>query len=66
MELPEPPLGISSPVGGDIPQPREFWFNVNAELVVYGAAEPGARVTYRRPGDSIARGWDVQLPVLLA
>jgi hypothetical protein len=24
---------------------REFWFNVNAELIVYGATEPDARVT---------------------
>ena len=22
-----------------------FWFNVNAELIVYGATEPGAKVT---------------------
>ena len=26
-------------------QPRGFWFNVNAELVVYGATEPDATVT---------------------
>jgi hypothetical protein len=25
--------------------PRDFWFNVNAELIVYGATEPDARVT---------------------
>jgi len=43
--FPETPLGISSPAGNDIPQPKGFWFNVNAELVVYGSTEPGARVT---------------------
>jgi hypothetical protein len=25
--------------------PAGFWFNVNAELVIYGATEPGASVT---------------------
>jgi hypothetical protein len=25
-----------------------FWFNVNAELVIYGATEPGATVTFGR------------------
>jgi hypothetical protein len=25
--------------------PRAFWFNVNAELIVYGATEPDARVS---------------------
>ncbi len=34
---------ISSPVAG--PQQKSFWFNVNAELVVYGATEPGAQVS---------------------
>jgi hypothetical protein len=34
---------ISSPFGG-VP-PRGFWFNVNAELIIYGATEPAARVT---------------------
>jgi hypothetical protein len=40
-------LGVSSlasPFGG-IPQPRGFWFNVNAELIIYGATEPSAKVT---------------------
>lgn len=38
-------LGISSPAGGP-PQPgRQFWFNLNVEVVVYGATEPNARVT---------------------
>jgi hypothetical protein len=27
------------------PAIREFWFNVNAELVIYGATEPDATVT---------------------
>jgi hypothetical protein len=35
---------LSSPFGG-LAQPRGFWFNVNAELIIYGATEPGARVT---------------------
>jgi uncharacterized protein len=37
--------GISSPVA--IPGAREkgFWFNVNAELIVYGATEPNATVS---------------------
>ena len=34
---------ISSPFGG-LPQ-RGFWFNVNAELIIYGATEPSAKVT---------------------
>jgi hypothetical protein len=38
------PGGISSPLPGG-PEARGFWFNVNAELVVYGATEPGASVT---------------------
>jgi hypothetical protein len=40
------PEGPTSPQGGQPPQPpREFWFNVNAELVIYGATEPDAIVT---------------------
>ena len=35
---------LSSPFGG-VEQPKGFWFNVNAELVVYGATEPTAKVT---------------------
>jgi uncharacterized protein len=34
---------ISSPFGG-VPQ-RGFWFNVNAELIIYGSTEPTAKVT---------------------
>ncbi len=35
---------LSSPFGG-AGQPKGFWFNVNAELIVYGATEPAAKVT---------------------
>ena len=35
---------ISSPFGG-AERRKGFWFNVNAELVIYGATEPDARVT---------------------
>jgi hypothetical protein len=34
---------ISSPFGGM--ERRKFWFNVNAELIIYGATEPDAEVT---------------------
>ena len=37
-------LGITSPAGG-VPAGKSFWFNVNAELIVYGATEPDAKVT---------------------
>lgn len=40
-----PVVEISSPSGVEFPVPRSFWFNVNAELVIYGATEPGAQVT---------------------
>jgi hypothetical protein len=36
---------VSSPSGGEAPSARGFWLNVNAELIVYGATEPGAAVT---------------------
>ena len=36
---------ISSPMGEPAAQVRAFWFNVNAELIVYGATEPDAQVT---------------------
>jgi hypothetical protein len=48
---------LSSPAGGSSPGSptapfgaspaveKSFWFNVNAELIVYGATEPGAKVT---------------------
>ena len=35
---------LSSPFGGEQAQ-KGFWFNVNAELIVYGATEPDATVT---------------------
>ena len=38
------PGGVSSPFGGALPG-KGFWFNVNAELIVYGATEPTAAVT---------------------
>lgn len=42
-------LGISSPGGEAMPAVPErapnFWFNVNAELVIYGATEPDAQVS---------------------
>jgi hypothetical protein len=42
LQLPEK---ISSPFGGEFPQQKGFWFSLNAELVIYGATEPTARVT---------------------
>jgi hypothetical protein len=35
---------LSSPFGG-MGKRRGFWFNVNAELIIYGATEPDATVT---------------------
>jgi uncharacterized protein len=35
---------VSSPFGG-LPGQKGFWFNVNAELILYGATEPDATVT---------------------
>ncbi|HEY5297723.1 MAG TPA: DUF4912 domain-containing protein [Verrucomicrobiae bacterium] len=35
---------FSSPFGG-LGRPKGFWFNVNAELIIYGATEPNAKVT---------------------
>jgi hypothetical protein len=35
---------VSSPFGGQ-ERARGFWFNVNAELIIYGATEPNATVT---------------------
>jgi len=35
---------VSSPFGG-AERSRGFWFNVNAELIIYGATEPDAKVT---------------------
>jgi len=38
--------GVSSPRGGVKPAPAPFWLNLNAELVIYGATEPGARLVF--------------------
>src|SRR5208282_1444107 len=38
------PSSVSSPFGG-LARPKGFWFNVNAELIIYGATEPDAKVT---------------------
>jgi hypothetical protein len=35
----------SSPLGGQPPRLKGFWFNVNAELIIYGATDPDASVT---------------------
>jgi hypothetical protein len=37
--------GISSPTRAAREQAKGFWFNVNAELIVYGATEPDATVS---------------------
>src|ERR1022692_2086172 len=46
--LPPSPVGglasVSSALGG-LPRRRGFWFNVNAELIIYGSTEPDATVT---------------------
>jgi hypothetical protein len=48
FSLPTSPAGavtsVSSPFGG-VSQQKGFWFNVNAELIIYGATEPDAQVT---------------------
>jgi hypothetical protein len=36
---------LSSPFGGLAQSSKGFWFNVNAELIIYGATEPDAKVT---------------------
>jgi len=36
---------FSSPLGGMGERGKGFWFNVNAELIIYGATEPDATVT---------------------
>jgi hypothetical protein len=40
-----PGQAISSPVRLEFPGGRKFWFKVNAELILYGATEPDAKVT---------------------
>lgn len=39
-------IGVSSPKGGVFEQKRKFWFNIQAELIIYGATEPDARVLF--------------------
>ena len=36
---------VSSPFGGEQERGKGFWFNVNAELIIYGATERDATVT---------------------
>ncbi len=36
---------LAGPMGGEQQRAKGFWFNVNAELIVYGATEPGASVS---------------------
>jgi hypothetical protein len=38
-------LHVSSPGGPRAEKRRKFWFKLNAELILYGATEPDARVT---------------------
>ncbi|MBI5772776.1 MAG: DUF4912 domain-containing protein [Verrucomicrobia bacterium] len=50
FSLPSSPLGgvssLSSPFGGArADRSKNFWFNVNAELIIYGATEPDAEVS---------------------
>jgi len=53
VSSPTSPFGMSSfglssptsPFGGESPAAKNFWFNVNAELIIYGATEPDAKVT---------------------
>jgi uncharacterized protein len=44
--LPSAPIeAISSPLEGGPRPPKQFWLNLNAELVLYGGTEPDATVT---------------------
>jgi hypothetical protein len=52
FSAPSSPLGglssitsLSSAFGGAYERRKSFWFNVNAELIIYGATEPDAEVT---------------------
>jgi len=38
--------GASSPQGVQAAAPPQFWLKVNAEVVIYGATEPGARLVF--------------------
>jgi hypothetical protein len=44
LGAPSSVTSVSSPFGGS-ERGRGFWFNVNAELIIYGATEPDAKVT---------------------
>ena len=37
-------FGISSPSKAKQPEERKFWFNIQAEIIIYGATEPDATV----------------------
>jgi hypothetical protein len=45
LAFPSGPISISSFAGPELPEAKGFWFNVNAELVIYGATEPNAQLT---------------------
>lgn len=40
-----PMVTVSSPPGGEAQLPETFWLKLNAELILYGATEPGACLT---------------------
>jgi uncharacterized protein len=44
VSIPSSISSVSSPFGAG-ERRRGFWFNVNAELIIYGATEPDAKVT---------------------
>ncbi len=44
VPLPSPTSYVSSFFGGE--GQKDFWFNINAELIIYGATEPNATVTF--------------------
>lgn len=44
--LPSGISSVTSPFGGGVKERgKSFWFNVNAELIIYGSTEPDAKVT---------------------
>lgn len=45
VSVEKPELSSAGLAGAAVPQEHGFWFNVNAELVIYGATEPNAAVT---------------------
>jgi len=49
FSVPSSPAGgpgsLASPFGGETWAHKGFWFNVNAELIIYGATEPDASVS---------------------